>query len=107
MRKIMANTVDRFVSKLELHILHRMLKGEKLCEHIESDRSTFIIGEEKRATRVRKNLIANMLKNYLVELNIKTHYRKGNVYYLGFVEKNKMQLQLTPVGEQIAKEFNL
>jgi hypothetical protein len=107
MRLKMTKTDERFVSKLELHILHRMLKGEKLCEHIESDRSTFIIGEEKRATRVRKNLIANMLKNYLIELNIRTHYKKGNVYYLGFVEKNKRQLQLTPVGEQIAKEFSV
>ena len=34
---------ERFVSKLELHIMHRMLKGEKLCEFIEKDRSSFII----------------------------------------------------------------
>ena len=43
----MTKTDERFVSKLELHIMHRMLKGEKLYEFIEKDRSTFKSNESK------------------------------------------------------------
>ena len=98
---------ERFVSKLELHIMHRMLKGEKLYEFIEKDRSSFIIGEEKRATRVKKTLVYNMFKNNLVEINLRKTHRVSNVYYMGFASKNKREMKLTPIGVQIAKEFTV
>ena len=69
---------ERFISKLELHIMHRMLNGEKLYEFIEKDRSTFIVGKEKRATRVRKTLVYSMFKNNLVEISsIKGYYAQA------------------------------
>jgi len=107
MSKTMTKTDERFVSKLELHVMHRMLKGEKLYEYIEKDRSVFIIGEEKRATRVRKTLVYNMFKNNLVEINLRKTHRVSNVYYMGFASKNKREMKLTPIGVQIAKEFTI
>ncbi len=107
MSKTMTKTDERFVSKLELHVMHRMLKGEKLYEYIEKDRSVFIIGEEKRATRVRKTLVYNMFKNNLVEINLRKTHRVSNVYYMGFASKNKREMKLTPIGAQIAKEFTV
>ena len=98
---------ERFVSKLELHIMHRMLKGEELCEHIEKDRSVFIIGEEKRATRVKKTLVYGMFKNNLMEINLRKTHKVGNVYFMGFASKNKREMKLTPIGVQIAKEFTV
>jgi len=98
---------ERYISKLELHIMHRMLKGEKLCEFIEKDRSTFIVGKEKRATRVRKTLVYSMFKNNLVELNLRKTHKIDNVYFLGFASKNKREMKLTPIGVQIAKEFTV
>ena len=98
---------ERFVSKLELHIMNRMLNGEKLYEFIEKDRSTFIVGKEKRATRVRKTLVYGMFKNNLVELNLRKTHKEGNVYFMGFASKNKREMKLTPIGVQIAKEFTL
>ena len=103
----MTKTDERFVSKLELHIMHRMLKGEKLCEFIEKDRSSFIIGEEKRATRVKKTLVYGMFKNNLMEINLRKTHKVGNVYFMGFASKNKREMKLTPIGVQIAKEFTV
>ena len=103
----MTKTDERFVSKLELHVMHRILKGEKLYEYIEKDRSVFIIGEEKRATRVRKTLVYNMFKNNLVEINLRKTHKISNVYYMGFASKNKREMKLTPIGAQIAKEFTV
>ena len=103
----MTKTDDRFVSKLELHIMHRMLKGENLYEYIEKDRSTFIIGEDKRATRVKKTLVYNMFKNNLLEVNLSKTHKIENVYYMGFASKNKREMKLTPIGAQIAKEFTV
>ncbi len=103
----MTKTDERFVSKLELHVMHRMLKGEKLYEYIEKDRSVFIIGNDKRATRVRKTLVYNMFKNNLVEINLRKTHKISNVYYMGFSSKNKREMKLTPIGAQIAKEFTV
>ena len=103
----MTKTDERFVSKLELHIMHRMLKGEKLYEFIEKDRSTFIVGEEKRSTRVKKTLVYNMFKNNLIEINLRKTHKVGNVYFMGFASKNKREMKLTPIGVQIAKEFTI
>ena len=103
----MTKTDERFVSKLELHVMHRMLKGEKLYEYIEKDRSVFIIGEEKRAPRVRKTLVYSMFKSNLMEINLRKTHKVGNVYFMGFASKNKREMKLTPIGEQIAKEFTL
>ena len=71
---------ERFVSKLELHIMNRMLNGEKLYEFIEKDRSTFIVGKEKRATRVRKSLVYSMFKNNLVEINLRKTHKIDNIF---------------------------
>ena len=70
MDNIMKNKVERFVSKLQLHILHRMSQGENLYEVIESDKSTFIVGEGKRATRVKKTLAEEMMNNILIEITL-------------------------------------
>ena len=107
MDNIMKNKVERFVSKLQLHILHRMSKDENLYEVIESDKSTFIVGEGKRATRVKKTLVDEMINNFLIEIDNKQTYKKGNVIYLGFTSKNKRKLKLTRIGKQIAKDFSL
>ena len=103
----MKNKTERFVSKLQLHILHRMSQGENLYEVIESDKSTFIVGEGKRATRVKKTLVDEMINNILIEIDNKQTYKKDNVIYLGFKSKNKRKFQLTPIGKQIAKDFAL
>ena len=103
----MKNKTERFVSKLQLHILHRMSQGENLYEVIESDKSTFIVGEGKRATRVKKTLVDEMINNILIEIDNKQTYKKGNVIYLGFTSKNKRKLKLTRIGKQIAKDFSL
>ena len=103
----MTKTDERFVSKLELHIMHRMLKGEKLYEFIEKDRSTFIVGEDKRATRAKKTLVENMFKNNLVKINLRKTYKVSNVYFMGFASKDKREMKLTPIGVQIAKEFTV
>ena len=103
----MTKTDDRFVSKLELQSMHRMLKGENLYEYIEKDRSTFIVGKEKRATRVRKTLVYGMFKNNLMEINLRKTHKVGNVYFMGFASKNKREMKLTPIGVQIAKEFTV
>jgi hypothetical protein len=107
MRKTMTKMDERFVSKLELHIMNRMLNGEKLYEFIEKDRSTFIVGKEKRATRVRKSLVYGMFKNNLVEINLRKTHKIDNVYFLGFASKDKREMKLTPIGVQIAKEFTV
>ena len=107
MDNIMKNKVERFVSKLQLHILHRMSKGEDMYEVIELDKSTFIVGEGKRATRVKKTLVDEMINNILIEIDNKQTYKKGNVIYLGFTNKNKRKLKLTRIGKQIAKDFSL
>ena len=103
----MKNKIERFVSKLQLHILHRMSKGENLYEIIESDKSTFIVGEGKRATRVKKTLVDEMINNILIEIDNRQTYQKDNVIYLGFKGKNKRKFKLTSIGEQIAKDFSL
>ena len=43
----MTKKTERFVSKLEMHVIGRMHKGEKMYEHIESDKSTLIVGKRK------------------------------------------------------------
>ena len=103
----MTKTDERFVSKLELHVMHRILKGEKLYELIEKDRSIFIIGADRRATKVKKTLVYNMFKNNLVEINLRKTHKVSNVYYMGFASKNKREMKLTLIGEQIAKEFTV
>ena len=103
----MKNKIERFVSKLQLHILHRMSQGENMYEVIESDKSTFIVGDSKRATRIRKSLVGEMFNNILIEIDNKQTYKKGNVIYLGFTSKNKRKFKLTPIGKQIAKDFSL
>ena len=82
MGSLMKNKIERFVSKLQLHILHRMSKGEDMYEGIELDKSTFIVGEGKRATRVRKSLAEEMMSNFLIDIDNKQTYKKGNVIYL-------------------------
>ena len=98
---------ERFISKLELHIMNRMLNGEKLYEFLEKDRSTFIVGEDQRATRVKKTLVYGMFENDLIELNLRKTHKVKNVYFLGFASKNKREMKLTPTGVQIAKEFTV
>ena len=107
MGSLMKNKIERFVSKLQLHILHRMSKGEDMYEVIEMDKSTFIVGEGKRATRVKKSLAEEMMNNFLIDIDNKQTYKKGNVIYLGFTSKNKRKLELTRIGKQIAKDFSL
>ena len=107
MGSLMKNKIERFVSKLQLHIIHRMSKGEDMYEVIEMDKSTFIVGEGKRATRVRKSLAEEMMSNFLIDIDNKQTYKKGNVIYLGFMSKNKRKLKLTSIGKQIAKDFTL
>ena len=107
MSVIMKNKIERFVSKLQLHILHRMSKGENMYEVIESDKSTFIVGEGKRATRVKKSLAGEMFNNILIEIDNRQTYKKDNVIYLGFKGKNKRKFKLTSIGKQIAKDFSL
>ena len=107
MGSIMKNKIERFVSKLQLHFIHRMSKGEKMYEVIESDKSTFIVGDGKRATRVRKSLAEEMMSNFLIDIDNRQTYKKGNVIYLGFTSKNKRKFKLTPIGKQIAKDFSL
>ena len=103
----MKNKIDRFVSKLQLHIIHRMSKGEDMYEVIELDKSTFIVGDGKRATRIRKSLAEEMMSNFLIDIDNRQTYKKGNVIYLGFTSKNKRKLKLTRIGKQIAKDFSL
>ena len=62
MCSLMKKKIERFVSKLQLHIIHRMSKGENMYEVIESDKSTFIVGDGKRATRIKKSLAKEMSK---------------------------------------------
>ena len=107
MSVIMKNKIERFVSKLQLHILHRMSKGENMYEVIESDKSTFIVGDGKRATRIKKSLAGEMFHNILIEIDNRQTYQKDNVIYLGFKGKNKRKFKLTSIGEQIAKDFSL
>ena len=107
MSVIMKNKIERFVSKLQLHILHRMSKGENMYEVIESDKSTFIVGDGKRATRIKKSLAGEMFNNILIEIDNRQTYQKDNVIYLGFKGKNKRKFKLTSIGEQIAKDFSL
>ena len=107
MSVIMKNKIERFVSKLQLHILHRMSKGENMYEVIESDKSTFIVGDGKRATRIKKSLAAEMFHNILIEIDNRQTYQKDNVIYLGFKGKNKRKFKLTSIGKQIAKDFSL
>ena len=107
MGSLMKNKIERFVSKLQLHIIHRMSKGENMYEVIESDKSTFIVGDGKRATRIKKSLAAEMFHNILIEIDNRQTYQKDNVIYLGFKGKNKRKFKLTPIGEQIAKDFSL
>ena len=103
----MAKKTERFVSKLELHIISRMHKGENMYEHIEFDKSTFIVGEDKRATRIRSSIVSNLKDSGLIKVDNKEYYRRGNIYYLGYKGKNKRKMMLTPIGKQIAKEFTL
>ena len=103
----MKNKIERFVSKLQLHIIHRMSKGENMYEVIESDKSTFIVGDGKRATRIKKSLAREMFHNILIEIDNRQTYQKDNVIYLGFKGKNKRKFKLTSIGEQIAKDFSL
>ena len=103
----MKNKIERFVSKLQLHIIHRMSKGENMYEVIESDKSTFIVGDGKRATRIKKSLAGEMFNNILIEIDNRQTYQKDNVIYLGFKGKNKRKFKLTSIGEQIAKDFSL
>ena len=107
MSVIMKNKIERFVSKLQLHIIHRMSKGENMYEVIESDKSTFIVGDGKRATRIKKSLAGEMFNNILIEIDNRQTYQKDNVIYLGFKGKNKRKFKLTSIGEQIAKDFLL
>ena len=107
MGSIMKNKVERFVSKLQMHIIDRMFKGENMYEVIESDKSTFIVGDEKRATRIKKSLAGEMFNNILIEIDNRQTYKKDNVIYLGFTSKNKRKFKLTPIGKQIAKDFSL
>ena len=107
MSVIMKNKIEKFVSKLQLHIIHRMSKGESMYEVIESDKSTFIVGDGKRATRIKKSLAGEMFHNILIEIDNRQTYQKDNVIYLGFKGKNKRKFKLTSIGEQIAKDFSL
>ena len=103
----MTKKTERFVSKFEMHVIGRMHKGEKMYEHIESDKSTFIVGEEKRATRIRISVVKNLRESGLIRVDNKEYYNKGNVFYLGFKSKNKRNMILTSIGKQIAKEFTI
>lgn len=107
MVNVMTKKTERFVTKLEMHIIGRMHKGEKMYEHIESDKSTFIVGEEKRATRIRMSVVKNLKISGLIGVDNKEYYNKGNVFYLGFKSKNKRKMILTSIGKQIAKEFTI
>ena len=107
MGSMMKNKIERFVSKLQLHILHRMSQGENMYEVIESDKSTFIVGDGKRAIRIKKSLAEEMMSNFLIDIDNRQTYKKGNVIYLGFKGKNKRKLKLTSIGKQIAKDFYL
>ena len=102
MVNVMTKKTERFVTKLEMHIIGRMHKGEKMYEHIESDKSTFIVGEEKRATRIRMSVVKNLKISGLIGVDNKEYYNKGNVFYLGFKSKNKRKMILTSIGKQIA-----
>ena len=103
----MKNKIERFVSKLQLHIIHRMSKGENMYEVIELDKSTFIVGDGKRATRIKKSLARENFHNILIEIDNRQTYQKDNVIYLGFKGKNKRKFKLTSIGKQIAKDFSL
>tara|TARA_R100001530_G_C4233745_1_gene133367 strand:- start:139 stop:450 length:312 start_codon:yes stop_codon:yes gene_type:complete len=103
----MTKKTEQFISKLEMHIISRMHKGEKMYEHIESDKSTFIVGEEKRATRIRTSLVKNLKESGIIRVDNKEYYNKGNVFYLGFKSKNRKKMVLTPIGKQIAEEFTI
>ena len=107
MSVIMKNKIEKFVSKLQLHIIHRISKGENMYEVIESDKSTFIVGDGKRATRIKKSLAGEMFNNILIEIDNRQTYQKDNVIYLGFKGKNKRKFKLTSIGKQIAKDFSL
>jgi hypothetical protein len=107
MDSIMKNKVERFVSKLQMHIIDRMSKGENMYEVIESDKSTFIVGDGKRATRIKKTLVDEMINNILIKIDNRQTYKKNNVIYLGFKSKNKRKMKLTSIGKQIAKDFSL
>ena len=107
MGSLMKKKIERFVSKLQLHIIHRMSKGENMYEVIESDKSTFIVGDGKRATRIKKSLAREMFHNILIEIDNRQTYQKENVIYLGFKGKNKRKFKLTSIGKQIAKDFSL
>ena len=96
----MENKIERFVSKLQLHILHRMSQGESMYEVIESDKSTFIVGDSKRATRIKTSLAKEMINNILIEIDNRQTYKKGNVIYLGFKGKNKRKLNQRPLGNK-------
>ena len=78
-----------------------------MYEVIESDKSTFIVGDGKRATRIKKSLAGEMFNNILIEIDNRQTYQKDNVIYLGFKGKNKRKFKLTSIGEQIAKDFSL
>ena len=78
-----------------------------MYEVIELDKSTFIVGDGKRATRIKKSLAREMFHNILIEIDNRQTYQKDNVIYLGFKGKNKRKFKLTPIGKQIAKDFSL
>ena len=42
------------LNKTEIHILNRMLNKERMTQVIEGDRYVFILGDGKRATRIKE-----------------------------------------------------
>ena len=45
------------LNKTEIHILNRMLNKERMTQVIEGDRYVFILGDGKRATRIKESVV--------------------------------------------------
>ena len=95
------------LNKTEIHILNRMLKKERMTQVIEGDRYVFILGDGKRATRIKESIVKKLFNQNLLMFDLKTHIKVGNVYYLSYRNKNKRKIVLTEEGKQIAGVFKL
>ena len=95
------------LNKTEIHILNRMLNKERMTQVIEGDRYVFILGDGKRATRIKETIVKKLFNQNLLMFDLKTHMKVGNVYYLSYRNKNKRKIVLTEEGKEIAGIFKL
>ena len=72
------------LNKTEIHILNRMLNKERMTQVIEGDRYVFILGDGKRATRIKESIVKKLFNQNLLMFDLKTHIKVGNVYYLSY-----------------------